>query len=50
MRSLIPEIASPIGFCVTLVLFIIFSVILTIVLRKGSAEFKHQEMLPLGDD
>ena len=50
MRYLIPEIASPIGFIVTLVLFCIFSFIVFGVIKKGKVGYKQQENLPFSDD
>lgn len=50
MRHVIPEIASSIGFSVTLMLFIMFSYLVYTVIKKGRVGYEYDEKLPLGDD
>lgn len=50
MRYLVPEIASPIGFSVTLVLFFVFLMVLWKLVIVPSKTLEKTSLLPLEED
>ena len=50
MRFLLPEIASSIGFCITVVLFVGFAWIINNVYRESKVNIEKYESLPLEED